>query len=869
MSDNKLSNDVKDLVSSCRTISASLYKLLPVKINERTIMALVDSGNSFCNALSLSVAKRIQLLNYQPYTGSPVGTASVGSSINIVGTFPSINFHILDETGKEHVMPSRLVIVKHLSCGLNVSLPFLVEHGLDLILSQGVLLKNPKDIRFPMYRNINHARRRLKQVEESPQINVVTVGDRSVTVSSKMRQTIPPRTGKLIPVDIEETDIRDQTDSVFTFKDSFIQKINKLHPDLDETYFGLNSIEQIISVSDSNEVEVYFFNESSHPVTISSNCIIGNVLIPEHHPSVINMTKVMTIAENPTKSSDWMNNTPSAKLTPTSHERRREYVRQVLDFHNNPILQKNSRIAGQIIDLIMIFWSVFYRDGNCGGTDVIEHPVYTPKGLPPIRLKNRPVNPGLTDSLKEQIAVWLKDGVIRSGGVSPWNFPLLPVRKKNGKWRWVVDFRALNSVTRKDSFPIPNIIELLSYLRKSKIFTSLDLAQAFHSIPVREVDREKLSFCALDKFYQFCRMPFGLTSAPNTWARLVTHVLHEIPKSQLIVFFDDLLIHSPDLTTHVETLKQVFVLLQKAGLRLNMEKTDWVKKEVKFLGHLISDQGVSVPPEFSQIIKDWPLPKTLKDLRAFLGKCNYYRSHFQNFAIIASPLMAHLKGASESSRKLDLEQDPKAIASFEALKQLLMSPQLLAYPDFDSAEPFIVDTDYSHEGLGTVLSQVQDGIERPISFNARRLKPSESQYASHKGELLALIFAIDTYKFFLTGRKFLVRTDNSALSWLKTQKDPKGILMRWLRIISTYDFDIQHRAGTKHGNADSLSRTSHAPFLSEKEAQEILADDQILLLGEAPEDDGQESEEEDSLSESRRYRPSHSSANRISRSSGS
>ena len=179
-----------------------------------------------------------------------------------------------------------------------------------------------------------------------------------------------------------------------------------------------------------------------------------------------------------------------------------------------------------------------------------------------------------------------------------------------------------------------------------------------------------------------------------------------------------------------------------------------------------------------------------------------------------------------------------------------MSPQLLAYPDFDSKEPFIVDTDYSHEGLGTVLSQVQNGIERPISFNARRLKPSKSQYASHKGELLALIFAIDTYKFFLTGRKFLVRTDNSALSWLKTQKDPKGILMRWLRILSTYDFDIQHRAGTKHGNADALSRASHAPFLSPREAQEILADDQILLLGEAPEDDGQESDEDESLSES-------------------
>ena len=156
---------------------------------------------------------------------------------------------------------------------------------------------------------------------------------------------------------------------------------------------------------------------------------------------------------------------------------------------------------------------------------------------------------------KEQIATWLKDGVIRSGGISPWNFPLLPVRKMNGKWRWVVDFQMLNSVTRKDSVLIPNIVELLSYLRKSKYFTSLHLAQAFHSIPVREIDREKLSFCALYKSYQLCRMPFGLTSAPNRWAGLVTKVLQDITKTKLIVFFDDLLIHSPDLQVHMETIK--------------------------------------------------------------------------------------------------------------------------------------------------------------------------------------------------------------------------------------------------------------------------------------------------------------------------
>ena len=575
----------KDLISSCSANSANLHKLLPVKICGHTVMGLVDSGNSFYNALSLSVAKRIDLLEYQPYEGSPVGTASIGSSIQIVGIIPSIDFRLQDDHGKEHSLPSQLVIVKHLSCGLNISLPFMVEHGLDQLHSQGILLRHPKDIRFPLYRNLKHARCRLKEVNDgTPQINVVTLGDRLIPASSKARQTIPPRTGKLIPVRIDEISIEDPTDSVFSFKDSFIQKTNKLHPDQDESYFGLNSIDQVVSVSDSNEVEVYFFNKSQYPVNISSNCIIGNISIPEHHSSVIDMTQVMSVAEARPKPADWMDNTPSDKLSSSSHAKRQEYVRQVLGFKDNPILRENLSISQQIIDLIMIFWSVFYRDGNCGGTEIIEHPVYTPKGLPPIRLKNRPVNPGLTGSLKEQIATWLKDGVIRSGGVSPWNFPLLPVRKKNGKWRWVIDFRALNSVTRKDSFPIPNIIELLSYLRKSKFFTSLDLAQAFHSIPVREDDREKLSFCALDKFYQFYHMPFRLTSAPNTWARLVTQVLQEIPKNQLIVFFDDLLIHSPNLETHVGTLKKVFVLLKQAGLRLNMEKTDWVKNRSKIPG---------------------------------------------------------------------------------------------------------------------------------------------------------------------------------------------------------------------------------------------------------------------------------------------
>ena len=217
------------------------------------------------------------------------------------------------------------------------------------------------------------------------------------------------------------------------------------------------------------------------------------------------------------------------------------------------------------------------------------------------------------------------------------------------------------------------------------------------------------------------------------------------------MFFYDLLIPSPDLKTHFEKIREVISHISSAGLRINLDKSDWVKSEVKFLGHMITSDGVKVPDDFTKIIKEWPLPETLKQLKSFTGKCNYYRSHFKDFAKIAAPLMEHLKGSTESSRKLNLNSDPKAIESFNTLKELLTSPQLLAYPDFNSNKPFILDTDYSNDGIGAVLSQEQNGVERPIAFNARKLKPSKSQYASHQGELLALTFGIHMHKFFLTG----------------------------------------------------------------------------------------------------------------------
>ena len=183
---------------------------------------------------------------------------------------------------------------------------------------------------------------------------------------------------------------------------------NKLHPEQDDSYPSLNSFDQAVRLTNSEEVEVYFFNELETPVTIGSNCLIGNISIPEHHSVSINMDKVLSVSPDDSLDPSWMNNKLPSELSRSACARRREYVSQIVKSNDNPIHKDHSDVSDQLIDLIMTFWNVFYREGNCGRTEVIKHPVYTPKGLPPIRLKNRPINPGLTGSLKEQIAVWLK-----------------------------------------------------------------------------------------------------------------------------------------------------------------------------------------------------------------------------------------------------------------------------------------------------------------------------------------------------------------------------------------------------------------------------------------------------------------------------
>ena len=354
---------MRDLISSLHSKSTALNKLLPVKLCGSTVLGLVDSGNSFYNAISLAVANKIGLSDFDHYTGSPVGTALVGSTLDIVGIVNNITFGLIDESGQQHSISSRLVIVRHLSCGLNISLPFMVENGISQLHPYGVLLWSNKNIRFPLYRNMSHAR---KVMQGSSQISTITLGNSTAEVSNRVRQTIPPRTGKLINALVPgKTIVNQPTDTVFSYKNSFLNKVsalskaNTLHPSRDETYSGLNLLDQATSVSDNNEVNVYFFNESDTPLTISGNCIIGSIVIPEPHSVAIDINNVMTIDPEPSSEILWLNNVPTNKLSQSSKIHRREYVHKVLDVPNSLHLQQHPDVTEQLLDLILSFWDFF------------------------------------------------------------------------------------------------------------------------------------------------------------------------------------------------------------------------------------------------------------------------------------------------------------------------------------------------------------------------------------------------------------------------------------------------------------------------------------------------------------------------------
>ena len=432
----------------------------------------------------------------------------------------------------------------------------------------------------------------------------------------------------------------------------------------------------------------------------------------------------------------------------------------------------------------------------------------------PFKEPYRRIPPAMYEEVKQHIKEMLDADAIRPSE-SPLSNVVL-VRKKDGSLRFCIDFRKLNARTVRDAYALPRIDDTIDTLLGAKYFSKLDLRSGYWQVEMEEEDKSKTAFSVGSLgFFECNRMAFGLTNAPATFQRLMERCMGELNLKECLIFLDDILIFSVTFEEHIKRLNAVFSRLHEHGLKLKASKCEFFKSSVKYLGHVVSENGVETDPDKLKALSDWPVPNNVKKLRSFLGFAGYYRRFIKDYAKIAKPLNdllighpTHKQSNSKRKRSVPWQWGETQQKAFDTLKLMLSTPPVLAYTVFK--KPFIVHTDASREGLGAVLYQEQNGIERVIAYASRGLRRSERNYPAHKLEFLCLKWAV-TEKFhdYLYGNQFLVCTDNNPLTYVLTSAKLDATGHRWLAALSTYNFSLKYKSGKSNCDADGLSRRPH------------------------------------------------------------
>lgn len=456
----------------------------------------------------------------------------------------------------------------------------------------------------------------------------------------------------------------------------------------------------------------------------------------------------------------------------------------------------NPKERREIKDLVCRYQDVFDTDnGNKGRTSIVSHRINTGNASP-IRQAPRRLPLAKREEAEHIVRDMENEGIIEPSS-SPWASPVVLVRKKDGSTRFCVDYRRLNSITKKDSYPLPRIDDTLDTLAGAKWFSTLDLKSGYWQVGMEPNDREKTAFTMGSGLWQFTVMPFGLCNAPATFERLMDTVLKGLSWDTCLVYLDDVIVVGKTFQDHLKNLEQVFRRLRDANLKLSPKKCHLFRNKVNYLGHVVSEKGIAVDSEKVDAVEKWPIPKDKHELRSFLGLCTYYRRYVPGFANIAKPL-------TRLTENRPFSWNPECQSSFDLMKATLVNAPILSYPLPNGK--FILDTDASNVGIGGVLSQTQEGQEKVIGYFSKTLSKPERNYCVTRRELLAVVKSVEHFYKYLYGRKFAIRTDHAALKWLLNFKNPEGQIARWIERLQEYDFDIEHRAGLKHCNADALSR---------------------------------------------------------------
>ena len=441
--------------------------------------------------------------------------------------------------------------------------------------------------------------------------------------------------------------------------------------------------------------------------------------------------------------------------------------------------------------------------GHLGEIKAPPHRIEIYKDSKPVNAHPYRAGPNARRAEQELVQDMLDRDVIEAAR-SEWASPVVLVRKPDNSVRFCVDYRRLNNITVKDTYPLPRMDECLDSLGDANVFTTLDCNSGYWQIPIADEDRDKTTFTCHAGTFRFKRMPFGLCNAPATFQRTVDILLAGYRWKTCLVYLDDIIVFSRDHTSHIKHVDEVLTVLREAGMSLKLQKCHFFVKSVDYLGHVIRPGVLQVAQKNVEAIRLAKPPRTQRQLRSFLGLCNVYRRFVKNFAHIAAPLTALTK--KEQSFTLD-PFSQEQLRAFQALKKSLTTTPILRLPRADL--PFSVDTDASDYQVGCALMQEhEDKTRHPVGYWSRTLNPAERNYSASERECLAVVWALTILRPYLERTRFMVYTDHEALKWLLNLSDTEahGRLARWRLRLAEFDFEVAYKKGAKNTIADALSR---------------------------------------------------------------
>jgi len=586
----------------------------------------------------------------------------------------------------------------------------------------------------------------------------------------------------------------------------------------------------LIQLSDKND-ETIKYEGSKRQFLVTTlhgeDAILGLPWLSDANPNVDFRTRIITIGKqqlNTTTTRPTATTTPSKKINPIvegimkllEHEEKKEefkVVEQFLRSTPNVGRPRQPTIGQEELEvknrILKEFKDIF--------------PESLPSGLPPSRghelhIKLRPeatpparTAPRMNYKHQNFENKWIKDmlqkGLIRASQseyAAPHFYVDKPETPTTGEYRAVTDFRALNEITVRNKYPLPRADELFDKLTKAKYFSKIDLRTGFYQILIAEADRHKTAFITTQGLFEYNVLPMGLCNSPAIFMQLMNDTFREYLNKSVLVFLDDIIVFSETLQEHEQHLRLTLKKLRDQRLYGKLSKSEFCMEEVEFLGHYVGRKGLRVMEDKIQAIKDWPTPKNMKELRAFLGLAGYYRRFVKGYSNIALPISDLIRN-TPSGRFTD-SWGPAQELAFIELKQALQTTPVLILPE--PTLPFVVDCDASGYAVGAVLQQDRGKGLQPIAFMSKKMLAAETRYPVHEQELLAIISALTTWRHHLEGTDIpiRIRTDHKSLIHFQQQPMLSGRQTRWLETLSKYNYVIEYMKGTENAAADALSR---------------------------------------------------------------